>query len=128
MFNDIENFLLTIEENKGKTIDDELVNKAQNLLKNVKEEFRKNVIDEFSYYLEESYDSKSNRKFIKNVTSKVNFVDEFAYRKGSFIETYWDKLPEMIDILKDYVNELETQEAEEQQNNEQTEEGESNND
>ena len=128
MFNDIENFLLTIEENKGKTIDDELVNKAQNLLKNVKEEFRKNVIDEFSYYLEESYDSKSNRKFIKNVTSKVNFVDEFAYCKGSFIETYWDKLPEMIDILKDYVNELETQEAEEQQNNEQTEEGESNND
>ena len=128
MFNDIENFLLTIEENKGKTIDDELVNKAQNLLKNVKEEFRKNVIDEFSYYLEESYDSKYNRKFIKNVTSKVNFVDEFAYCKGSFIETYWDKLPEMIDILKDYVNELETQEAEEQQNNEQTEEGESNND
>lgn len=128
MLNDIENFLLTIEENKGKTIDDELVNKAQNLLKNFKEEFRKNVIDEFSYYLKESYDSKSTREFIKNVTSKVKFVDEFAYRKGAFIEAYWDKLQEMIDILKDYVNELETQEAEEQQNNEQTEEGESNDD
>lgn len=128
MFNDFENFLLKIEKNKGKTIDDELVNETQNLLKKFKEEFRKNVIDEFSYYLEESYDSKSSREFIKNVTSKVKFVDEFAYRKGSFIEAYWDKLPEMIDILKDYVNELETQKSEEQQNNEQTEEGESNND
>ena len=128
MFNDIENFLLKIEQNKGKTIDDELINESQNILKNLKEEFRKNVMDEFSYYLEESYDSKSTREFIKNVTSKVKFVDEFAYRKGSFIETYWDKLPEIIDILKNYVNELEAQEAEEQQNNEQTEEGESNND
>lgn len=128
MFNDIENLLLTIEENKGKTIDDELVNTAQNLLKILKEEFRKNVIDAFSYYFEESYDSKDNRKFIKNVTSKGKFVDEFYFRKGTFIETYWDKLPEMIDILKDYVNELEAKEAEEQQNNEQTEEGESNDD
>ena len=117
MGNDIEIFLLTIEENKGKTIDDELVNTAQNLLKNLKEEFRKNVIDAFSYYLEESYDSKDNRKFIKNVTSKGKFVDEFYFRKGTFIETYWDKLPEMIDILKDYVNELEAKETEEQQNN-----------
>lgn len=128
MGNDIENFLLTIEENKGKTIDDELVNTVQNLLKILREEFRKNVIDEFSYYLEESYDSKDNRKFIKNVTSKGKFVYEFYLRKGTFIETYWDKLPEMIDILKDYVNELEAEEAEEQQNNEQTEEGESNDD
>ena len=128
MGNDIENFLLTIEENKGKTIDDELVNTVQNLLKILREEFRKNVIDEFSYYLEESYDSKDNRKFIKNVTSKGKFVYEFYLRKGTFIETYWDKLPEMIDILKDYVNELEAQETEEQQNNEQTEEGESNDD
>lgn len=129
MFNDIENFLLKIEKNKGKTIDDELVNESQNILKTVKEEFRKNVIEAFSEYLEKSYyDCKRNRKFIKNVTSKVNFVNEFAYRKRSFMENYWHKLPEIIDILKDYVKELEAKEAEEQQNNEQTEEGESNDD
>lgn len=117
MVNYIENFLLTIEKNKGKTIDDELVNTAQNLLKILKEEFRKNVIDAFSYFLEESYDSKDNRKFIKNVTSKGKFVDEFYYRKGTFIETYWDKLPEIIEILKDYANELEAQETEEGESN-----------
>lgn len=115
MLEKIENILLKIEKNKGKTIDDELVTEAQDLLKNLKEEFRKNVINEFSYYLEKSYfDCKRNRKFIKNVTSNVKFVDEFAYLKGSFIENYWYNIPEMIDILKDYVKELESQEAEEQ--------------
>ena len=129
MLNDIEKFLLTIKENKGKTIDDELVDEAQKVSTMIKEEFKNNIIYTFGGYLNKgAWCCKEYRKYIKDIKTKIDFIDNFGRYEQSFIEKNWNKVDVIIKVLKDYVNKLEAQEAEEQQNNEQTEEGESNDD
>lgn len=115
MFEEMENILLKIEKNKGKIIDDELINEAQKVSTMIKEEFKNNVIYTFGGYLnKDAWNCQNYRKYIKDIETKIDFIDNFGRYAQSFIEKNWNKVDVIIKILKDYVNKLEAQEAKEQ--------------
>lgn len=69
--------------------------KAEKLLK---EEFRYEVIETFNYFLRQKPIINSIKE--KN---KAKFVTELAYSKGDFFNENWDRMDEIMAILKEEI-------------------------
>lgn len=79
--------------------------KAQEILD---DKFKDEVRDKFKYYLEGSKYDCEHRKIIKEGT-KCAFIEHFYayYTFKDFLNKNYDKIDKIINILKEYVKELE---------------------
>lgn len=77
------------------------------------EDFKEEVISKFKYYvLSKNYDAEE-RSVIKNAT-KCGFIYHFYGYDSSindFLENNYDRIDEIINILREYINEREKQEV-----------------
>lgn len=84
--------------------------KAQEILD---EEFKEEVRDKFKYYIDDKNYDDRNRSVIKNAT-KCGFIEHFYVYNNlkDFLDNNYDRIDEIINILKEYVKELEEEENE----------------
>ncbi len=89
-----------------------VTNKAIGLLH---EDFVEQVKKLWAYSLNNSCYAKEDREKIKKF-NKIDFVSNCKYsdEKSKFILENWDKLDEIIQILKDYIKEIEEAEEKEE--------------
>lgn len=112
MNKDIEEFLNKIEcltMYNDETLK-ELENEATVLLK---ANFKQKVIDKFHYSLTGSWSARENIKAIKEGIL-VKIIDKYSYESEifDFLEEHFDRIREIVEILKIYIDELEAEKGE----------------
>ena len=98
---------------------DHYIERAKELLQ---EDFVEQVKDLWAWNFTNSYNAKENRKEFKERFSnnKIMFVSDWRYDdlKSKFLLENWNKIDEIINILNDFIQEIEKDEAKEVESNE----------